>query len=261
MALVGVAEAARRLGVRAARVHQRIMDGSLPAQRIGSQWVVDEVDVLALVERRQQAGRPLSPRSAWALIIAADVAQGGAPEGGASEGAGWFAGLAAAERSRARRRLEDLLGLAGNERADGLSDQEVDVLAARLRAVLRNRAVRRVYRASAGDLDDLRWDARLVPAGVSRPDSQIAAADLVEGYVDVRQLDDVVEVFLLDAVVRDREANVVLHVVAPDVGVDWRSAAGSQLAMAADLAEHRRPREQAAAADLVRRAASGRGSS
>lgn len=46
MARVSVAEAARRLGVGVPRIHQRIADGSLRAERLGSQWVVDELSLL-----------------------------------------------------------------------------------------------------------------------------------------------------------------------------------------------------------------------
>jgi excisionase family DNA binding protein len=39
---VSVAEAAKRIGVSVPRIHQRIAEGSLRGQRIGSQWMVDE---------------------------------------------------------------------------------------------------------------------------------------------------------------------------------------------------------------------------
>ena len=42
MGAVSVAQAAERLGVSVPRIHQRIADGSLSAERIGFQWVVDE---------------------------------------------------------------------------------------------------------------------------------------------------------------------------------------------------------------------------
>ena len=69
MRAVSVAQAAERLGVSVPRIHQRIADGSLVAERIGSQWVIDERS-LGRVQERREAGRPLSARSAWAVIAA-----------------------------------------------------------------------------------------------------------------------------------------------------------------------------------------------
>ena len=71
MAHVSVAEAARRLGVGVPRIHRRIAAGSLRAERIGSQWVVDELSLLRAGEYREP-GRPLSARSAWAIIALAE---------------------------------------------------------------------------------------------------------------------------------------------------------------------------------------------
>ena len=51
VANVSVAEAARRLGVSVPRIHQRIADGSLNAERIGSQWVVDELSYDEVADR------------------------------------------------------------------------------------------------------------------------------------------------------------------------------------------------------------------
>ena len=66
-----VAQAAERLGVSVPRIHQRIADGSLSAERIGSQWAVDERSLLRIQER-SKAGRPYSARSAWAIIAASE---------------------------------------------------------------------------------------------------------------------------------------------------------------------------------------------
>jgi excisionase family DNA binding protein len=90
MASVSVAEAAQQFGVGAARIHQRIADGSLRAERIGSQWVVDEVSLLRIAERRKP-GRPLSARSVWAVVALAEHDEE------------TFAELAPVERTRAER--------------------------------------------------------------------------------------------------------------------------------------------------------------
>lgn len=71
MASVSVAQAAERLGVSVPRIHQRIADGSLLAERIGAQWVIDERSLLRTQER-SKAGRPLSARSAWAVVAVAE---------------------------------------------------------------------------------------------------------------------------------------------------------------------------------------------
>lgn len=67
MEAVSVAQAAERIGVSVPRIHQRIADGSLSAERIGSQWAVDERSLLRIQER-SKAGRPISARSAWASL-------------------------------------------------------------------------------------------------------------------------------------------------------------------------------------------------
>lgn len=71
MGFLSVAQAAERLGVGVSRIHQRIADRPVEAQLIGSQWVVDELSVLRVAER-SRPGRPLSARSAWAVIALAE---------------------------------------------------------------------------------------------------------------------------------------------------------------------------------------------
>ena len=113
------------------------------------------------------------------------------------------------------------------------------------------------YAPRPRDLADLRGDKRLALAGLSRPQSLgIVAGDIVEGYVEAAGLDELVDLYLLEEVQREDDANVILHVVPDDVAIKrrnfWRDAAALlPLLLAADLAEHRRPREQARAADLV----------
>ena len=73
----------------------------------------------------------------------------------------------------------------------------------------------------------------------------IASAD-VEGYLQESDVDGVMKGYLL--VDADRDANVVLHVI-PDAQYAYPD---SRLRLAADLAEHRGPREEARAAQLLR---------
>lgn len=220
MGSISVAQAAARLRVSVPRIHQRIADGSLDAERIGSQWVIDERS-LERVQERRKAGRPLSARSAWALI-AASSSRG--PAGSA----------------RVRQQLDRLL-----EPAVELAADEVAVgdIAVSLRSVFRNRAHRRLVRAAPADLADLQGDERwslLVDLGASG----IASGD-VEGYLGESVVDGLLKDYLL--VDADRDVNVILHVI-PDGQDPYPDSA---LRLAADLAEHRGPREESRAAELL----------
>lgn len=226
MAAVSVAQAAERLGVSVSRIHQRIADGSLAAERIGSQWVVDERSLLQ-VQERSKAGRPLSARSAWAVIAA-------------SEDARDRVRVEPAVSARARVQLKRLLETAAEPVAD---EEVVRRLVVSLRSVFRNRAYRRLLHAAPADLADLRADDRWAMV-VDLGASGIASAD-VEGYLAESEVDAVVKDYLL--VEADNDANVVLHVI-PDSQYPYPN---SRLRLAADLAEHRGPREEARAAELL----------
>lgn len=234
MARLSVSEAAQRLGVNAPRVRQRIADGSLPAERVGSQWVIDELALVQVADQRS-SGRPLSARSAWALVALSD--------GDASAG-----GVSPAERVRARGRWAELAEIAASALD---SEDERKRVAAVLRKLFRNRAERRLYRAAASDLPGLRSDGRLQLGGLSR-DSGLASGDLVEAYVYDDVLNSVVDEYLLSPAAYG--GNVVLHVVPAGRPVYPESL----LLLAADLVEHRGPREEKRAIELVRRAHPGK---
>lgn len=227
MGSVSVAQAAERLGVSVPRIHQRIADGSLSAERIGSQWVVDERSLL-WVQERSKAGRPLSARSAWAVIAASE---------GDRDRLRSYGPAAAA---RARMQLARLLDLASEPASD---EEAVRRLVVSLRSLFRNRAERRLMRAMPADVLDLRADQRW--AALVDPGASGIAAGEVEGYLAESDVDRLVKDYLL--VDADREANVVLHVV-PD---GQHPFPDSRLRLAADLAEHRGPREEARAAELL----------
>lgn len=227
MANLSVAEAAKRLGVNVPRIHQRIADGSLRAGRIGSQWVVDERSLMHVAERRQ-AGRPLSARSAWAVIAASESDDDALRE------------LASAERSRARQRLDRLM-VAAEQRPAG--EGAVGAIAVSLRSFFRNRAHRRLYRAAPADLTDLRADSRWVAVADSGV-SGIASSD-IDGYVAAPDVEVLVRKFLLVPVID--EANVVIH----ELPEGQQAYPYSKLRLAADLAEHHGPREEARAVELL----------
>ncbi|MBC7592616.1 MAG: helix-turn-helix domain-containing protein [Kineosporiaceae bacterium] len=227
MANVSVAEAARRLGVGVPRIHKRIADGSLRAERIGSQWVVDELSLLRVAERNEP-GRPLSARSAWAIIALAE---------GDDEA---LSRLAPSERARAKARLNELLDLAAN-RPQG--EAEVRCISSVLRLMFRNRAARVLRKAADADLPGLReegrWQSLASPAI-----SGIASSD-VDGYLAGRDVDALSRDFLL--MPADSDANVVLHVL-PE---GQQAYPQSKLLLAADLADQRGPREELRAAELL----------
>lgn len=222
---VSVAEAAALLGVHPQRVHQRIRDGSLTAEKIGHQWVIDRAE-LRYLSHHATPGRPLSITSAWDLIAVAHGAQA-------------CVDLSAPARSRARSRLRNLLTHA---RSGDLED-----VAARTVKALRNRAGRALFTASPRDLPGLRDDPRLHLSGASLPESGISFGDGIEGYVTCADLDALIEDHLLTPAARSH-ANVILHVVSPDAGTltheSLRDVVRSPLVLAADLAEHDGIREK-----------------
>lgn len=225
--LLSVVEAAEFLGVHPQRVHQRIRAGSLAAQKVGNQWVLD-LDDLRRIRRLSRSGRPLSRKSAWDLLAVAGSASAAAA-------------LSPSARSRARSRLRDLIGAALAAQPDDVPGQ--------LGHALGNRAERVLFAASPRDLSDIRDDARVHASGVSLPGAGISAGDLVEGYVS-GSVDPLVVDYVLSPAPRAR-ANVVFHVVPDDADHPGLAALGdlasSPLAMAADLAEHEGVREREAA--------------
>ncbi|MCB2412436.1 helix-turn-helix domain-containing protein [Demequina sp. TTPB684] len=210
---ISVAEAAARHGVSPQRIRALIASGQLRAERAGRDWRVDPVS-LEVADSR--SSRPLSSRMAVALVA---MASGGSPEG-----------LDSSERSRAGARLARL--------------KESPEPARLLRSWLANLEPRRLYVCK--DLEFLREEQCLRPAGVSLPGSELNGAGFFEARVDAPDLDDVVARHML----REggpAEANVVLHVAHSALDPDaW-------LLHAFYLAQHgdRSGREDAAVAKVV----------
>ncbi|WP_325048312.1 helix-turn-helix domain-containing protein [Intrasporangium calvum] len=225
---VSVAEAAQMLGVHSQRVHQRIRQGSLAAEKIGNQWAIER-DELRRLKHHAGPGRPLSAKSAWDLLA---VAAGDEASSGLSPSA----------RSRARSRLRNLL-------VHG-SSADLEEAAAHIVKALRNRAERALFAASPRDLPDLREDNRVHLSGVSLHESGLSFGDVAEAYVSSDNLNALVDDYLLSPAPRSR-ANVILHVVPSDAANPLHEAlddaARSPLALAADLAEHDGLREKSQA--------------
>ncbi len=87
---VSVQEAAERLSLNPGRVRRLVSQGLLEGRKVGGRWLVDEAAISERLDTNARAGRPLSPRSAWGLLWAAD-----------DRPTPW---LAPRERSRARQR-------------------------------------------------------------------------------------------------------------------------------------------------------------
>ena len=211
---VSVGEVADRLGVSPRRVRERIELGDLEARRVGRSWVVDE----SQIARSRRVSRPMSVRVAWAFL---DLLAGGRAES-----------VSQPERSRLQRKQEQLVS-------------SVDDGPALVRSWLRRRAMPLWLSAPTSDLEDLRQDNRLVLSGVSDARSGISAAEVVEAYVNRRNLAAVQSEYLLS--LRGRH-NVLLHVM----DVPMPSDPVPLPVLIADLADHDGPRESAAAAALIR---------
>src|SRR4249920_3807958 len=87
---VSVQEAAERLELNPGRVRRLVSQGLLDGRKVGGRWLVEESAINERLDASARAGRPLSPRSAWGLLWAAD-----------DRPMPW---LAPRERSRARQR-------------------------------------------------------------------------------------------------------------------------------------------------------------
>src|SRR6202011_4256903 len=69
--LLPVSAAAHELGLHPSRIRALIVSGALAAEKVGGIWLVDRAAVAARNRQPVSAGRPLVPRNAWALLLAA----------------------------------------------------------------------------------------------------------------------------------------------------------------------------------------------
>lgn len=219
MSVVSVAEAAKQLDVSPRRVRQLLAAGRLPGQQLGRTWVIERVSLDEL--RRAGAGRPWSPRSAWAVF--------GSVGRGDSE-------LSPVERSRARRRLADN-GLAG------------------LVHQLRSRADRSDFYVHPAALARIVREVGVVRGGVSAApehDLDLIAVESAEIYIRESKLPDLAERFELDVDAQRR--NLVIRAVADDA---WPFDADDEVApwpvVAIDLLDASDERSRRAGLDLIER--------
>lgn len=219
MAQLSVEQTAARLGVSAQRVRQRIRDGHLPAVRIGSQWVVDELDLA----RAPRVSRPMAPRIAWAFAALLD---GGRPSG-----------VIRRELSRLRRRADRLV-------SPSVPRDET------ISSWLADRASIHHYSVATMDAADLRGDPRIALSGVSGARSELSAGGEVEGYVRSDHL-RVLEADYLLVAKSDHAAaaaNVVLRSIDPLLGLPVEIP---RLMIVVDLIDRRESRAATAADRLL----------
>jgi excisionase family DNA binding protein len=216
--VLSVSEVASQLEISSGRVRQLIESGTLPAQKVGSQWVVNEVDLAAVSPRRN--GRPLSSSAAWGVLWRAL----GRP-------VSW---LSVREVSRANTRLKKGIG--------SLADQ------------LSTRAARFEFRAHPSALTRLQGDSRWVAGGISA--AGVVGADLidggsiVEGYLQLEDLSDFASEYGLVSK-GSSVANVIVHAYSglQPFGLGERSV--PLLVVALDLLEHSDERTKRAGQELL----------
>lgn len=217
---VGIANAARQLGVSPRRVHQLVSAGRLSGHRIGRSWVLDRVDVERFARSRPEAGRPWSASSAWNVLA---LANGDAVQG------------SPVDRSRAKKRLQ--VGL--------------EPLAKRLSS----RAQSRWFYGHPAVQSEMLSHPDVVASGVralSDHHVDLVVSDQSEAYVPESRVAELADRFALDA--ESDRPNVRLRVVSDD---DWPFEAGQRVASAAavavDLLDSDDERSQRAARELLAR--------
>lgn len=226
---IPVSEAARRLGVSRQRILQRLKEGSLSGEKVGSQWLVE----LSSVTRGRPA-RPLSPRMGWSLVAALS-------------GDDWWEHLAASEKSRTRERVSRLRSL-----EESNSTQL-------LRAWLKAMAEVFELEAHPDDIRALREDGRLVFSGISDPRSRLSSTSEIEAYISDHDLKAFAEDHFLDLSAQPEQTNVTLRVVREpwliEILDNIGDKDGERLAplpfTIADLADRPGAREKRAATELM----------
>lgn len=221
--VLDVSHAARELGVNPSRVRALIAAGALDAYKIGGRWLVEPSSVAARRREASAAGRPLAPRNAWALLLAASGDE-----------------LPAELDAVARWRIGQAL------RVHGLDE---------LRSRLARRAEPRRYWALPGELRALRDREGLVLSGSSAAggyDLELVAPDAIDAYVPDRLVERLERDHALESA-STAQSNVVLRAVPDDAWLlDGRRVA-PLAAVALDLSAYADPRSARVGADVLAR--------
>ena len=219
---VSVREAARQLRLSSRRVRALAAAGRIPARRIDERtWVVDIDAARRRPYDRRASGRPLSPRSCWAILA---VAEGREP-----------LGLSASERARARARAA--------------------VLAEAAPGSLAGRAALHRLTGHRGVLERLADDGRLVLGGASaaqRHGADVIALEYVEAYVRDDDLGPIVAAYAMQPAIAGAE-NTLLRVPAPGWPFPPEARVAPAPVVAADLIDAGDERSVRAGRALLRR--------
>lgn len=222
-----VSDAAHRLGVSDQRVRAMISAGAVDAQKVAGAWWISAESLARVAALNRPAGRPLSPKSAWSLLLIAS----GEPLTCASSRVRWRASVALSERG-----LAESFGRLGN------------------------RAARHAFLAHPAELPRLAGREDLMLGGVSAAATHrlgLQGGNEVEAYIAADAIERVAQ---RHGLVRSSEANVVLRAIPEDMWPVLRRPVAPIAAVLADLAEHADPRarrvghERAVRLDSVRAA-------
>jgi hypothetical protein len=221
-----VSDAAQRLGVSEQRVRALISAGAIEAEKVaGSWWIPAQSLAHIAATDRGRGGRPLSPHSAWVLLLTASAE----PVEWSSPRMRWRVSIALRERG-----LSGAFGKLGN------------------------RAERHALVAHPAELPRLRDSRELMLSGVSASAAYrlgLHGGEEVEAYVAAGAIEHLAA---RHALARRGESNVVLRSVSEDLWTVLHRPVAPVAAVLADLAEHSDPRarrvarEQAAQLDRDR---------
>lgn len=218
-----VSQVAQRLDVSVRRVSQLISSGELPADRLGSIYVVREADVERRLSLGPAEGRRLTAPHAWGVLSLAS-----------GDRAPWLT-------PSARYRLGKLL------RRSGLAG---------LRPRLVERGTLRGFRLHPSLLPMLRQDPALMLSGVTAAAELrlgLLAGETIDAYVGERELPTVIARHQLR---ESRDSNVILRVV-PSFAASWPpSHVAPAAAVALDLLEDDDPRSRQVGKELLGRLSS-----
>jgi hypothetical protein len=233
--LMGVAEAARRLGRTEARVRQLLRSGALAGQRVSGVWLVDAAAVHERATAAPEPGRPLTPGHAWQAVMAVSaLVTADAPMSSLNEL------LMASVDRRNRRRL------AANLRRPPPVE--------RWSAWLASRAATRRYAADPSVIYHLLSDGRVSPGGArGLATAGLLAAqssEVVDAYVREVDADSVVSAYRLEA---QRTGRVRFRVVPDMVGAASGLVAGRPAPVAACLVDLMDSADSASRATAERR--------
>ena len=215
--VLGVHDAAKRLGVRPERVLKLIHDGRIDAQKVGSRWIIDESAIASRVWIKSP-GRPMSAKNAMSL---AQTLEGDVPSD-----------LDAVEKHRLQKHVRNLL-VHGDPKSQ-------------LQSWFAARAQPLKFSVSDSDIVELRDDQRIRLSGVSDPRSGLLPGNELEAYVSRSDLDRLRADWFLVPASSEQKANVILRVL------DNLPSAVPAIFTVMDLAEHPGPREQSAANSIIR---------